>query len=228
MEEYNFNMHIPDGFVSGTINLAGFGVSAIGCSYSIRKINKTMDERHIPLLGVTSAFIFAAQMLNFPIAGGTSGHFLGALMAAILMGPWASCLIMSLVLTIQCLGFADGGITALGTNIFNMGIIGGVFSYYIFISLKAILPKDRGGFLASSAIASWFSVIASSAFCAFELGLSGTAPLKIILPAMLGVHAVIGIGEAIITTAVLSSVLAARSDLIVSLNQVQGKQWKEV
>ena len=110
-------MHIPDGFVSGTINLAGFGVSAIACSYSIRKINKTMEERHIPLLGVTSAFIFAAQMINFPIAGGTSGHFLGALMAAILMGPWASCLIISIVLTIQCLGFADGGITALGTNI---------------------------------------------------------------------------------------------------------------
>jgi len=90
-------MHIPDGFVNGTINLAGFGASAICCSYSIRKINRTMDERHIPLLGVTSAFIFAAQMINFPIAGGTSGHFLGALMAAILMGPWASCLIMSLV-----------------------------------------------------------------------------------------------------------------------------------
>jgi len=109
-----------------------------------------------------------------------------------------------------------------------MGIIGGVFSYYIFIFLKAILPKNRGGFLTSSAIASWFSVVASSAFCAIELGLSGTAPLKIILPAMLGVHTVIGIGEAIVTTAVLSSVLAARSDLIISMKQVQGKQWKEV
>jgi cobalt/nickel transport system permease protein len=213
-------MHIPDGFVSGTINLAGFGASAIACSYSIRQVNKTMDERHIPLLGVTSAFIFAAQMFNFPIGGGTSGHFLGALMAAILMGPWASCLIMSIVLTIQCLGFADGGITALGTNIFNMGIIGGLLSYYIFIFLKAILPKNRGGFLTSSAIASWFSVVASSIFCAIELDLSGTAPLKIVLPAMLGVHAIIGIGEAIITTAVLSSILSARSDLIMS--------WKEV
>lgn len=213
-------MHIPDGFLSGTINLAGFGVSAIGCSYAIRKINKTMEERHIPLLGVTSAFIFAAQMLNFPIAVGTSGHLLGALMAAILMGPWASCLIMSIVLTIQCLGFADGGVTALGTNIFNMGIIGGVFSYYIFVFFKTILPKNRTGFLISSALASWFSVEASAAFCAIELGLSGTTPLRIAIPAILGVHAVIGIGEAIITTAVLSSVLAARSDLIIS--------WKEV
>src|SRR3990172_4879992 len=99
-------MHIPDGFISGTINLAGFGISAAGCSYSIRKINKTMNERQIPLLGVTSAFIFAAQMLNFPIAGGTSGHFLGALMAAILMGPWGSLLIISLVFTIQFLRFS--------------------------------------------------------------------------------------------------------------------------
>lgn len=213
-------MHIPDGFLSGTINLAGFGVSAIGCSYAIRKINKTMEERHIPLLGVTSAFIFAAQMLNFPIAVGTSGHLLGALMAAILMGPWASCLIMSIVLTIQCLGFADGGVTALGTNIFNMGIIGGAFSYYIFVFFKAILPKNRTGFLISSALASWFSVVASAAFCAVELGLSGTIPLRIAIPAILGVHAVIGIGEAIITTAVLSSVLAARSDLIIS--------WKKI
>ena len=207
-------MHIPDGFVSGPINIATYLVSIAVCGLAVVRANKTMGERQVPLLGVTAAFIFAAQMLQFPVAGGTSGHFLGAILAAVLLGPLNACLIMALVLAIQCLGFADGGLTALGTNIFNMGIIGGIVCYWLFRALKFILPKTRVGFLASVAIAAWSSVVLASAVCALELAISGTSPLKIALPAMAGIHALIGLGEAIITVVVLNVVLASRPDLV--------------
>ena len=216
-------MHIPDGFVSGPINVATYAVSIAACGLAVSRANKTVGERQIPLLGVTAAFIFAAQMLNFPIAGGTSGHFLGALLAAVLLGPLNACLIMALVLAIQCLAFADGGLTALGTNIFNMGIIGGIVCYYLFQGLKSVLPKTRGAFLTAVAIAAWSSVVLASAICALELAVSGTSPLAVALPAMTAVHALIGLGEAIITTVVISIVLAARSDLVTTWRPGQDK-----
>jgi len=216
-------MHIPDGLVSGPINAAAFVVSAATCGLAVVRANKTLGERQIPLLGVTAAFIFAAQMLNFPIAGGTSGHFLGALLACVLLGPLNAFLVMALVLAIQCLGFADGGLTALGTNIFNMGIIGGIVSYGLFQILKSVLPKTRGGFLAAVAVAAWFSVVLASAVCALELHFSGTSPLKIALPAMTAVHVLIGLGEAIITTVVISVVLASRPDLVATWSPSQSK-----
>ena len=220
-------MHIPDGFVSGPINAATYAASAAVCGLAVMRANKTLGERQIPLLGVTAAFVFAAQMLNFPIAGGTSGHFLGAVLAAVLLGPFNAFLIMALVLAIQCLVFADGGLTALGTNIFNMGIIGGIICYWLFLGLKFVLPKTRGGFLAAVAIAAWSSVVIASGVCALELAVSGTSPLKVALPAMVGVHALIGFGEAIITTVVISIVLASRPDLVASWNLKQ-KTSKEV
>ncbi|GAI98256.1 unnamed protein product, partial [marine sediment metagenome] len=135
--------------------------------------------------------------------------------AAILLGPWASLLIMTVVLVIQCLGFADGGLTALGANVLNMGIIGGVFTYYfIFIPLKKALPKTKRGFLTASAIAAWASVFIASIICSLELAISGTSPLNLALPAMAGVHALIGIGEAIVTIVVLAIVIQIRPDLI--------------
>jgi len=207
-------MHIPDGFVSGGINTATYIVSAGACAYSIKVANKKLGEKQVPLMGLTAAFVFAAQMLNFPVAGGTSGHFLGAVLAAALLGPWLSCLIMTLVLVMQCLGFADGGLTALGTNVFNMGIVGGVLSYCILIMLRWIMPHNKRGFLAAVGVTAWFSVVLASAFCAVELALSGTSPLWAALTAMVGVHAVIGVGEAIITTSVLAVVLNTRPDLV--------------
>jgi cobalt/nickel transport system permease protein len=213
-------MHIPDGFLSGGINIATYAVSASVCGYSIKRCNKEFGDKHVPLLGVTAAFVFAAQMLNFPVAGGTSGHFLGAALAAILMGPYAACLIMSLVLIIQCLGFADGGLTALGSNIFNMGVIGGFGSYYIFIGLKKIFPDSKGGIMAAASLTSWLSVVLASSFCAFELALSGTSPLRIVLPAMLSVHTIIAVGEAIITSTVISVVYVSRPDLVLTVNNV--------
>ena len=209
-------MHIPDGFIDNGVNAATFGVSAAVCGVAAWRARRTLGERQVPLLGVTAAFIFAAQMLNFPVAGGTSGHFLGAMLAAILLGPLNAVLIMAIVLTIQCLLFADGGLTALGTNTFNMGIVGGLLCYWLFVGLRAALPKSRGAFLASAAVAAWASVVLASAVCAFELAISGTSPLKAALPTMVGVHTLIGIGEGLITVAALSAVLASRPDLIPS------------
>ena len=207
-------MHIPDGFLDTKTIIITAAISAGALGYGIKKVNQKLGERQVPLLGITAAFIFAAQMLNFPVAGGTSGHFLGAVLAAVLLGPWAACLIMAVVLIVQSIGFADGGLTALGANIFNMGVVGGILSYYIFVALKRYLPRTRGGFLSSVALASWLSIVLASAACALELALSGTSPLNVVLPAMVGVHMLIGIGEAIITTAVVSIVLGTRPDLV--------------
>lgn len=207
-------MHIPDGFLSNAINLTTAGISAAMMALALKKARLEMTEREVPLVGVTAAFIFAAQMINFPVAGGTSGHFLGAALASILLGPWLSFIIMTLVLVLQCLGFADGGLTALGSNIVNMGLFGGIGGYFIFRVFQAILPSGTRGFLMASAISSWFSVILASLACALELGFSKTSPFALVIPSMLGFHALIGIGEALITTAILSAVLRARSDLI--------------
>ncbi|OGP56042.1 MAG: cobalamin biosynthesis protein CbiM [Deltaproteobacteria bacterium RBG_13_61_14] len=209
-------MHIPDGFVSNEIAVATFVVSAGAVTLALRQAKRTLEERQVPLLGVTAAFIFAAQMLNFPVAGGTSGHFMGAMLAALLVGPLPAILIMALVLLIQCLVFADGGITALGANIFNMGVVGAGGGYLIFRALQMALPKNRAGFMAAAGIAAWISIELAASACALELAFSGTVPLDKALPAMALVHALIGIGEALITTAVLGVVLAARRDLIPS------------
>ncbi|MHB8781194.1 MAG: energy-coupling factor ABC transporter permease [Candidatus Geothermincolia bacterium] len=207
-------MHIPDGFLNAGTGLATGAVSLGAVGYGLRRVRHELDERRIPLLALTAAFIFAAQMLNFPVAGGTSGHFLGALLAVALLGPWAGCVVMALVVLVQCLGFADGGITALGGNIFNMAIVGGLGGYALLAALRALLPKTRKGMLVAAAVAAWFSVMLASAAAAMELAVSGLAPLRVVLPAMLGVHSLIGIGEAVITSAVLGVVLAARPDLV--------------
>jgi len=210
-------MHIPDGFVSAPINIATFAVSATALGAAVVKAKKELDERTTPLLGVTAAFIFAAQMLNFPVAGGTSGHFLGAVLAGILLGPFNACLVLGLVLIIQCLVFADGGLSALGSNIFNMGVVGGIVSTYFFYVLRRMLPKTRLGFSIATAISSWSSVVLASVSCSLMLALSGTSPLSVVLPAMGGVHVLIGIGEALITTTVIGTLLALRPDLVGAL-----------
>lgn len=207
-------MHIPDGFLSNSINGVTFVISAGACAYGVKKVNKSFGEREVPLMGVTAAFIFAAQMLNFPVAGGTSGHFLGAVFSSVLLGPWASLIIMTIVLIVQCFGFADGGLTALGSNIFNMGVIGALGGYSIFIFLYTLFQKSRKGFFFALAISSWLSIMMGASAAAIELAISGTSPLKIALPAMAGIHAIIGVGEAIITTAALSLILKTRPDLV--------------
>ena len=209
-------MHIPDGFLNNGINVATFVVSAGACAYAVKRVNQNFGEREVPLMGVTAAFIFAAQMINFPVAGGTSGHFLGAVFSSVLLGPWASLLIMTIVLIVQCLGFADGGLTALGSNIFNMGIVGALAGYAIFSILYTLFRKSRKGFFVALAVSSWFSIVMGASAAAIELATSGTSPLKITLPTMAGIHAIIGIGEATITTTAVSLILKTRPDLVSS------------
>lgn len=207
-------MHIPDGFLSiGTIAVTG-AVSAATVGYSLRAVGRKLKERQVPLMGVLAAFIFAAQMLNFPIAGGTSGHLIGAALAAILLGPWAAVLIMTCVLIMQAFVFQDGGLLALGANVLNMGIIASFASYYLFRAVTLILGSNRRGLLVGGFIAAWSSVFLASIACAIELAVSGTSPLQVALPAMAGIHALIGIGEGLATVAVLSFVLATRADLL--------------
>jgi cobalt/nickel transport system permease protein len=163
---------------------------------------------------VTAAFVFAAQMLNFPVAGGTSGHFLGAALAAILLGPWLACVVMSVVLVVQSFVFADGGVTALGANVLNMGVIGALVVGGLMLAARSVLPQRRGTLLAVSAVGAWLALMAGASACALELAISGTVPLGTVLPPMLGVHALIGIGEGVITAAAVSAVLASRPDVI--------------
>jgi cobalt/nickel transport system permease protein len=204
-------MHIPDGFLTTDVALACAVPAAVAVGIGLRKASTDLDERRVPLLGVTAAFVFAAQMLNFPVAGGTSGHFLGAALAAILLGPWLACLTLAVVLGVQAFVFADGGITALGANILNMGVIGalavgGIMHYARALAPKAILPI--------TAVGSWLAVMLGATATSLELAISGTVPLGTVLPAMLATHAVIGVGESIITVAAVSAVLSTRPDLV--------------
>lgn len=206
-------MHIPDGFLTANTFLPAWVISISGLIICIKKTNKMLKDKMVPLMGVMSAFIFAAQMLNFPIIGGTSGHLLGAVLAVVLLGPFAGAVVISVVLIAQCFIFQDGGLIALGANIFNMAFIGAMGGYLIYFMIFKVLHKKRG-FMFSVAVASWFSVVLASSACAFELALSGLVSLKVALPAMVSVHAIIGLGEAIITCFVLGFIAKTRPDLI--------------
>jgi cobalt/nickel transport system permease protein len=217
-------MHIPDGFLSTDVAAATGVITVATLAYSLRRADDSLDERRVPLVGVTGAFIFAAQMLNFPVAGGTSGHFLGAALAAVLLGPWLASTVMAVVLITQSFVFADGGVTALGANILNMGIVGALAVGGVMLATRRILPKSRGTFLAICGGGAWLAVMAGAFATSLELGVSGTVPLGTVLPAMVGVHALIGIGEAVVTIAAVSAVLATRPDLIAVRDLTPGEQ----
>jgi cobalt/nickel transport system permease protein len=202
-------MHIPDGFLDVKTFGTLCGISAVSLGYAVKKVSKRLGDKTIPLLGVTAAFIFAAQMLNFPIAGGTSGHFMGGLLACILLGPFCGLIVMSTVLIVQCLVFQDGGLTALGANIFNMGVAGSLIVYYIYVTLKKVIPDTISCFFIG-----WLSIVLGASLCALELAISGTVPLKICLFTMVGYHALIGIGEGLITVSVIGFVKKTRPDLL--------------
>ncbi len=146
-------MHIPDGFIDGPTSVAGGAVAVAGLAVCLKKASQTMEDRQIPLAGLTAAFVFAVQMLNFPVASGTSGHLLGGVLAAVLVGPWVGTLCVSVVLTVQCLLFADGGVSALGLNIINMAMVGAFGGYAIFLVVKKVLPRTKGGVTVASGIA---------------------------------------------------------------------------
>jgi cobalt/nickel transport system permease protein len=207
-------MHIPDGFISTPVAVAGIAVAAGSVAYAVKATNKKMGERQVPMMGVLAAFIFAAQMLNFPVAGGTSGHFIGAALAAIILGPWSAVLIMSCVLMVQCLIFQDGGLLALGANILNMGVIAVFVSYFTYKGIFAAIRGGKTGRLVAAGVGAWISVAVSALACAAELAISGTAPWQIAIPAMGIVHMAIGVGEGLITVAVVALVMGTRPDLL--------------
>jgi cobalt/nickel transport system permease protein len=210
--EFTF-MHLPDGFLNAS-TCAGTGALAGGAvAWAARQARATVGDRLIPLMGVMSACIFAAQMVNFPIWGGTSGHLLGGVLAAVVLGPWAGVLAMSVVLVVQCLLFYDGGLTALGANIVNMALAGSLAGYAVYATIVRLRPT-AAAHVAGAVIASWLSVQLAAALCALELWWSGTYPLGAVLPAMLIVHSFIGVGEALITGAVVAFLIRVRPEML--------------
>ena len=207
-------LHIPDGFLSVPVAAAGWIVAALCIGYALLKTRDQLGEKQIPLMGVLAAFIFAAQALNFPVAGGTSGHLLGATLAAIVAGPWAAVLIMTSVIGLQAILFQDGDLLSLGWNIVNMGILGAFTGYAVYQFARRAIGDSRTSLIVGGALGGWLSVMLGAAATAVQLALSGAAALSIALPAMLGVHALIGVGEALITAGALLFVDATRPDLL--------------
>jgi cobalt/nickel transport system permease protein len=210
-------MHIPDGFLDAkTLALTG-ALSAGGLAVAARQVNRTLPRNKIPLMGLGAAFVFAAQMLNFPVAGGTSGHLLGGVLAGVLLGPGAAAIVIACVLTVQALLFSDGGMLALGANIFNMAFIGAVVGCAIYRAVRKFLPGLRGRITAVF-FAAWLSTVLAAITCAGELALSGTLPPEVVFPAMISVHALIGIGEGLITALVILAIARTRPDLLEAEN----------
>jgi cobalt/nickel transport system permease protein len=209
-------MHIPDGFLSPEVAAACAVPAAGAVAYGLRRASRELDERRVPLLGVTAAFVFAAQMLNFPVAAGTSGHLLGGALAAVLAGPYTAVLAMTVVLLIQALLFADGGLTALGVNIVLMGIVTAAVGWAVFRLVVRLLPRGRPAVVAGSFAGALVSVPASALVFTLLFWIGGTAPIEVgtVAAAMGGVHVLIGIGEAVITAAAVSAVLASRPDVL--------------
>jgi cobalt/nickel transport system permease protein len=206
-------MHIPDGFINIGTAAVTYAGSAGALAYAVRRARDTLQERLVPLMGVMGAFVFAAQMINFKVAGGTSGHLLGGALVAILLGPWAGSLVLTAVLIVQALLFQDGGLISLGANVLNMAIVGVWSGYAIYRVLMRLIPGRAKRWI-SGFVAGWTSVMLASAVASVELAISGMSPLGVVMPAMLVVHALIGIGEGLITTGVLAFLAATRKDLL--------------
>jgi len=217
-------LHIPDGFLSIVVSLIFWLVTIAMIGLAVSKTNKSLGEKQIPLMGVMAAFIFAAQMLNFPVAGGTSGHFLGGALAAIVLGPWAGILVMTAVVGVQALLFQDGGLLVMGANIFNMGILTAAIGFGLY---RMVINRNKGTRLAVAGIGAWIATMAAALITALQLWVSGTSRLEIVIPAMLGVHVFIGIGEALITVAAIAFIEQTRPDLLTSEKSTAsgGRGW---
>ena len=209
-------MHIPDGFIDLPTSAAFAGASALAVAGAVKGARKQLSEQSAPLAGLTAVFIFAVQMLNFPVAAGTSGHLIGAALAMVLVGPYAATLALVVVLIIQAFLFADGGLTALGLSIFNMAVISVWVSFGGFMLLKKIFPKTKSWLVIATFVSALISVPAAAIgfVIQYAIGANATFSVGTVLNAMVGTHILIGIGEAIITALTVSAVLASRSDLV--------------
>jgi len=207
-------MHIPDGFLSAPVALLMWVVAVVAVAYALRRVSQDLDERKVPLFGVLAAAIVAGQMLNFSVTGGTSGHLLGAAIAAILLGPWAAVLVLTCVVGTQALLFQDGGLLALGANVVNMAVIGVAVAYAVYWTVRRLAGDKRWSTAVAGFAAGWTSIVVAALACALELAASGTSPANVAVPAMGGIHMLIGLGEGLITVGAVALLYAARPDLL--------------
>jgi len=223
-------MHVPDGFLDAPTSVATGVVAAVGVAVALRKARTELDDRTAPMAGLVAAFIFAGQMMNFPVGAGTSGHLLGGALAAVLVGPWTGALCISVVLIVQALFMADGGITALGTNITLMSLGGCFVGYAVFRALRLVLPRRLGSVAPAAGIAALVSVPMVAMIFTLLFAIGGTAPVAIgdVLTAMLGWHVLIGIGEGLVTGLVVAAVIASRPDLVHGAHGLAGASELEI
>jgi cobalt/nickel transport system permease protein len=207
-------MHIPDGFLSLVVALIFWVLTVIAVGYALSRVRTEFSERQVPVMGVLASVIFAGQLLNFSVSGGTSGHLLGAALAVILLGPWPALLVMTCVVSVQALIFQDGGLLALGANIFNMGVVGVFVAWGVYRLVRRLTPDTRWSQLLAGFLAAWTSIEIASLVAALQLAISGTSPANIAIPAMGGIHALIGLGEGLITLGALSFLIAVRPGLL--------------
>lgn len=223
-------MHIPDGFING-VTSAGFGVVAAGgVGAAVRQTGRYLNERQVPLAGLVAAFVFAAQMFNFPVTAGMSGHLLGGVLAAVLVGPWAGLLVIAVVLVVQGLFLADGGLSALGLTTVNMGLIGAVLGYVVYRVILRLLPRRPSSVTLAAGLAAFLSVpLAALGFVAqFAIGGEADVALGVVLAAMVGTHTLIGIGEGILTALVVGAVMTSRPDLVYGAPDYRGERTEEL
>src|SRR3954454_20554432 len=209
-------MHVPDGFIDIPVSAVAGAVAVGAVAISLRGARRELDERTAPLAALVAVFVFSVQMLNFPVAAGTSGHLLGGMLAAVLVGPFTASLVISIVLFVQCLFFADGGLSALGVNIVDMAVVGVGVGWVLFFVVRAALPRRRTAIVAAAVIGAVVSVPAAALMVTgfYAVGGTSSVPVGTVLTAMVGVHTLIGIGEAAITAVTLTTVLAVRPDLV--------------
>ena len=206
-------MHIPDGFLDTKTATVSAVLAGSGVGIALAQVRRHLARRKVPLLGLAAAFVFAAQMLNFPVMGGTSGHLIGGVLSAILLGPSAAVIALTCVLVVQCFLFADGGVTALGANILNMAVINPVVGYGIYRLVRHWLTGTRG-LIVATAFASWCATVVTATVCAGQLAFAGTMPWGLAFPAMANIHMLIGLGEGLITALVITAIVRVRPELV--------------
>ncbi len=223
-------MHIPDGFINGAAS-AGFGVAAAGgVGAAVRQTGTYLNERQVPLAGLVAAFVFAAQMFNFPVISGMSGHLLGGVLAAVLVGPWAGFVVLAIVLVVQGVFFADGGLSALGLNIVNLGVLASIGGYAMYRVLLKLTPRTHRGVTIAAGIAAFLSVPLAALGFVGQFAIGGTADIALgtLATAMVGAHVLIGIGEGVLTGLVIGAVIRARPDLVYGAPDYEGGRTEEL
>ena len=223
-------MHVPDGFLDGPTSIATAGIATVAVAAALRGARRELDDRTAPLAGLVAVFVFAAQMINFPVGAGTSGHLMGGVLAAVLVGPWTATLALTVVLIVQALAFADGGLTAIGTNVTLIAVVAVWVGYAVVRLVQAARPQSRRLIPVAAAIGAFVSVPAAALAFTGLWAVGGAAPIDLGLLAttMLGWHAVIGVGEAVITFLAVSAVLAARPDIVHAARHLASQRPLEV